>query len=293
MNNYLCIDIGGTAIKYGVYSYEGQLITPPESLATEAQVPNFDMVKRLETIVNMVLSRQEIAGICLSSAGVVDTETGQIVYAGYTIPNYQGTELKKRLEERYGIPCEVENDVNAACLGEYWQGAGQGSQSLVCLTVGTGIGGAILLDGKLHHGLGNRGAELGYMLVNGRYFQDLASTTALVTNLRNKLGESAPINGREVMERVMAGDPECTTAVAEMITHLATGIANIIYVLSPEKIILGGGIMAQKDYFHDRIMTSLKKQMIAPEFLETEIVYAQTENQAGMLGALYHFRQKH
>ena len=166
---YICIDIGGTSIKYGVLDGTGEIFINGSITTKVTQTENFillDLKKLIKDILEQYVT-YDIKGICVSSAGVVNPEKGEIVYSGPTIPGYTGTKIKEEIEKEFGIRCEVENDVNCAGLGEYWKGAGKGSKSMVCMTIGTGIGGSVILDGKLLNGIGYTAGEIGYMDVNG------------------------------------------------------------------------------------------------------------------------------
>ena len=144
-DRYISIDIGGTAIKYGIIGEDAKIMLK-KSMPTEAGKGGPAILDKVIGIVNeMLVSHSEIAGICISTAGMVDTETGSIFYSAPLIPNYAGTQFKKILEEKFQIPCEVENDVNCAGLAEYRNGAAKGSKVALVLTIGTGIGGCCLL----------------------------------------------------------------------------------------------------------------------------------------------------
>ena len=161
-----------------------------------------------------------IEGICISAARVVDNKKGEIIYSGPTIPKYTGTKLKEELEKEFSLPCEVENDVNCAGLGEYWKGAGKNSKSMVCITIGTGIGGSIILDGQLLNGIGYTAGEIGYMDVNGNYIQNIASSKYLVQKVqkekKEKEGIEGKINGLNIFELAKQGDKICINAIDEM-----------------------------------------------------------------------------
>ncbi len=143
MKEYVCVDIGGTAMKYGVVQEEGKFLETGE-IPTEAWKGGPGILEKLERICEEAGRRHRLSGICISTAGMVDCEKGEITFSGPQIPDYAGTGLKKRMEERFGLPCEVENDVNCAGLAECLAGSAKGCASVVCLTIGTGIGGAIL-----------------------------------------------------------------------------------------------------------------------------------------------------
>ena len=151
MAYYLAIDIGGTNIKYGLIDEAENLIESHE-MPTEAEKGGPGILGKTKALVESYLEENTILGVCISSAGMVDPDKGEIFYAGPQIPNYAGTQFKKEIEETYQIPCEIENDVNCAGLAEVMSGNGQGAQVAVCLTVGTGIGGCLLINGEIFHG---------------------------------------------------------------------------------------------------------------------------------------------
>ena len=298
MMYYICIDIGGTSIKYGVLSEKGEIFIDGTVSTKVTEKENFILsdVKKLIRNILDEYRNYEIKGICVSTAGVVNPEKGEIAYAGPTIPKYTGTKIKEELEKEFSIPCEVENDVNCAGLGEYWKGAGKGSKSMVCLTIGTGIGGSVILDGKLLNGIGYTAGEIGYMDVNGSYIQNIASSKYLVEKIQKekeeKEGITDAITGVDIFELAKKGDEICIAGIDEIISNLAVGVRNIIYLLNPEVIVIGGGITAQKEYLEEKIRKEVNDGMISDMFRKTRIELAQQGNQAGLLGALYNFLNK-
>ena len=186
--------------------------------------------------------------------------------------------------------------MNCAGLGEYWRGAGKGSKSMVCLTIGTGIGGSVILDGKLLNGIGYTAGEIGYMDVNGSYIQNIASSKYLVEKVqkekREKEGITDAITGVDIFELAKKGDEICIAAINEIISNLSVGIRNIMYLLNPEVIVIGGGITAQKEYLEEKIRKEVNDGMISDMFRKTRIELAQQGNQAGLLCALYNFLNK-
>ena len=298
MMYYICIDIGGTSIKYGVLSEKGEIFIDGTVSTKVTEKENFILsdVKKLIRNILDEYGNYEIKGICVSTAGVVNPEKGEIAYAGPTIPKYTGTKIKEELEKEFSISCEVENDVNCAGLGEYWKGAGKGSKSMVCLTIGTGIGGSVILDGKLLNGIGYTAGEIGYMDVNGSYIQNIASSKYLVEKVQKekeeKEGITDAITGVDIFELAKKGDEICIAGINEIISNLAVGVRNIIYLLNPEVIVIGGGITAQKEYLEEKIRKEVNDGMISDMFRKTRIELAQQGNQAGLLGALYNFLNK-
>ena len=202
----------------------------------------------------------------------------------------QTHQLKRKLKVLLEIPCTVENDVNCACLGEVWKGSAQNVSSAVMLTIGTGVGGAVYLNNDLWTGISYTAGEIGYMHIQGKYFQDLASTTALLESYEQKTHEK--VDGKTLFELAKGMNYYAIDAVHEQMNYLAEGLVNICYLLNPEKIILGGGIMAQKDYIMPILERSLNGKIVDKRFLTTKIEAATLDNDAGMLGALYHFLQK-
>ena len=298
MMYYICIDIGGTSIKYGVLSEKGEIFIDGTVSTKVTEKENFILsdVKKLIRNILDEYRNYEIKGICVSTAGVVNPEKGEIAYAGPTIPKYTGTKIKEELEKEFSISCEVENDVNCAGLGEYWRGAGKGSKSMVCLTIGTGIGGSVILDGKLLNGIGYTAGEIGYMDVNGDYIQNIASSKYLVEKVQKEKvereGITDTITGVDIFELAKRGDEICIAGINEIISNLAVGVRNIIYLLNPEVIVIGGGITAQKEYLEEKIRKEVNDGMISDMFRKTRIELAQQGNQAGLLGALYNFLNK-
>ena len=292
MRLFAGIDIGGTNIKYGVIEEEGNIIKSSER-STEAHKGGMSIIDKVKEIIREMNKEYKIEGICVSTAGMVCPKEGKIVYAGPTIPNYTGVEIKKILEKEFNIKCEVENDVNCAALGELWLGAGKGKESMSCMTIGTGIGGAIIADGKIIPGFSNSAGEIGYMLVNGEQIQNIASTTALVRSVANRKGiDENDINGKEIFKGYEEGDSICIDEIEKLADTLALGITNIVYLFNPEVVVLGGGIMAREDILRPLIDKSLKKYLIESVYNNTNIAFAELKNTAGMMGAVYNFKNR-
>lgn len=291
MKKYISIDIGGTAIKYGIIC-ENAEIALKGSLKTEAWRGGPEILKKVIGIVEHLIEHtgETITGICISTAGMVDTERGSIFYSAPLIPDYAGTEFKKTLEEKFHIPCEVENDVNCAGLAEYSSGAAKGCKVVLMLTIGTGIGGCIVLDGKVFHGFSNSACEVGYMHMDDSDFQTLGAASILSKKVSQWKGEpEEKWDGYRIFEEAKKGDMICNRAIDQMIEILGKGIANICYVINPEVVVLGGGIMAQEEFLRGKIQDTVKKYLISSIEKHTKIVFAKHRNDAGILGAFYHF----
>lgn len=305
-----------------------------------------DLSEADEIAVEMQDHTGKISGIAISTAGMVDPATGTILHASDAIPGYAGISYKAYMEERFRLPCSVENDVNCAGLAESISGAGKESRINLCLTVGTGIGGCLVVDGKVFHGASNSACEVGYMHLATGAFQDEAATSALVRRVTERKraeaeklaldngkatkehGDSAEIpldengdsvavqpeegenptairsekngnsataqpevwDGFRIFEAAKAGDSICQEELDRLADLLGMGIANICFVINPERIILGGGIMEQEAYMKPRIEAALEKYLVPQIWKHTTVCMAAYQNNAGMLGALYHLQ---
>lgn len=292
MKNYVSIDIGGTAIKYGLVNEAGEILVKYQ-MATEAHKGGPAILDKTLDIVRQLQREAKISGICISTAGMVDTEKGEIFYAAPLIPNYAGTRFKETMESVFGLPCEVENDVNCAGLAEYVSGASRGSKVAVMLTIGTGIGGCLIINGEVFHGFSGSACEVGYMHMEDSDFQTLGAASILSRKVSERKGEpEAQWNGYRIFEEAKKQDAVCLEAIDEMVDVLGKGIANICYVVNPQTVVLGGGIMAQEEILKPGIEAAVRKYLVSGIAEKTEIVFARHQNDAGMLGAFYHFQQK-
>ncbi|MBO5858382.1 MAG: ROK family protein, partial [Clostridia bacterium] len=223
--------------------------------------------------------------------GQVDSEKGAIIFATDSIPGYTGTQLKQIIESKIGVPCAVENDVNSAALGEAHFGAAKGESNFICLTYGTGIGGAIFLNGKLFTGSSFSAGEFGHFVThaNGKSctcggcgcYEAYASAGALVRAVAEKTGRN--LNGREIFAEF--SNPEIKEVIDGWIDEIVVGLKGLVYIFNPTLIVAGGGIMNEK-YITDEINSRLQAQ-IMPSFRRVEVKKAQMGNDANLLGAAY------
>lgn len=284
----LALDIGGTDIKYGIIN-ESFDILEAHKTPTNAHLGGAHII---DTIIDISKNYTNIDKIAISTAGQVDSHSGVIVYATDTIPNYTGTRLKEAAEKETGILTVVENDVNSAAYGEAHFGAGKGYDSFICLTYGTGIGGAIFLNGDVFKGSGFSAGEMGHIIThaggkactcggNGCYEQ-YASTSALLRAV-NEIS-STPLNSFEIFSK-MNSDEKIKSAVDSWIDEIIIGLISIIYTFNPPLIILGGGIM-NEEYIINSINAKLPSRLME-SFRNVKIKRATLGNKASMLGASY------
>ncbi len=283
----LAFDIGGTEIKYA-FCDENFNLSEKKSVPTNAHEGGKRIIERIVEIIKDCGGADRIG---ISTAGQIDSEKGSVIYATDSIPGYTGTKIKEIIESETGIPTAVENDVNSAAIGEAVFGAAKGCPNFICLTYGTGIGGAIFLDGKLFTGCSFSAGEFGHMIThaNGRdctcggkgCYEAYASARALVNNVREKLGRE--MNGREIFAEFE--NPEIRTLIDEWIDEIVIGLKSLIYIFNPPFFVSGGGIMIEK-FIIDEINNRLHTQLMG-SFNEVKIVKALMGNDANKLGAAY------
>ena len=287
----MTLDVGGTAVKSGVYC-DGTLEDIRE-YPTEAEKGGGHVVALIETIIKEYENRHVFTGIGISTAGQVDSVKGRIIYANDNIPGYTGMEIKSIIESRFGKPAAVINDVNAAALGEARYGAGQGEEDFLCLTYGTGVGGAVFVKGKLYEGSSFSAGEAGAVVVHPEdrdpgkdifsgCYERYASVTALVKRVRDY--DSSLTNGRAIFRDLeRSGVREI---VDEWIREIVYGLTSLIHVLNPSCVILGGGVMEQ-EYVLKKIRELLDIHLME-SYRKTTVKKAMLGNCAGMYGAAAH-----
>lgn len=283
----LAFDIGGTEIKYA-FCDENFNLTEKKSIPTNAHEGGRRIIER---VVEIIKSCDGIDRVGISTAGQVDSVKGEIVYATDSIPGYTGTKIKEIVESQTGIPTAVENDVNSAALGEAIFGAAKGCSDFICLTYGTGIGGAIYLNGRLFTGSSFSAGEFGHIVTHagGREctcggcgcYEAYASASALVKDVKEKTGRE--MNGREVFENF--DNPEIRSVIDEWIDEIVIGLKGLVYIFNPSLIVAGGGIM-NETYITDEVNKRLQKELMS-SFRKVKVVKAQMGNDANKLGAAY------
>lgn len=284
----LTLDIGGTTIKSSLYREDGTQQIEFEQQPTAISQHHNQIAQQVIDWCLSIKQHHTVDGIAISTAGGVDPYHGHILFAGPTIPDYTGTPLKARIEQACQLPCHIENDVNAMALGEAWLGAARDCQSALCLTLGTGVGGAVLLNGKLWHGHGFAAGEIGYTpLADGRRLDEAASTTALLTDYEKYHGER--IDGKTLFKRLAQKDDHAKDALARMLDALSSGLLPSIYLLAPDAIIIGGGIAAQHHLIEPQLTQRLTEQLYNSRFMPPIIRCAALGNHAGRIGALRWF----
>lgn len=285
--NILVADIGGTSIKVGIFTEYGKIEMFNE-FDTESKKGGPFVVGNL---IEIFKGYDDFEAIGISTAGQVDSEKGSIIFANENIPNYTGTKLKEILEVEFNVPVKVENDVNAAALGEKYFGAAKNMDDFLCLTYGTGIGGAIFIDSKLYKGHNGVAAEFGHILLhhNGKpcncgntgCYESYASTTALIKNAQVLNNDYE--NGRIIFKEINAGNKELQYILENWIVEVALGITSLIHCFNPKAIVIGGGVMEQPLLI--QLVKSKVMELTMNSFSDVEILKASLGNKAGLLGA--------
>lgn len=287
------IDIGGTMIKYGLISVDGEISAGGE-IPTEAEKGIENLFQKIFGIIE-VYPKEELLGIAVSGTGQIDGNIGKVIGGNDIIPGWIGTDLVKMLEKKFSLPAVLENDVNCAALGEKWLGAGKEKKDFVCVTIGTGIGGGIVVNDDILRGDTCVAGEFGHIQIvkNGHEcmcgkkgcYERYASTTALVRMVKEKTGFK--LNGKEIFTRERAGETIFKEIVEEWIDYLTDGLSTITYIFNPSLIIIGGGITKQGDYLLNRVNKNLASKIGVNYRKNLSIRFAELGNNAGILGAVY------
>ncbi|MGN0774335.1 MAG: ROK family protein [Candidatus Ventricola sp.] len=291
----LSIDIGGTAVKMGLVDHEGTIHARHEASVCfdRYQTPILTTVIR-EAQAFLAREGAQIEGIGVSATGQVDDRAGTVIGTNGKIPNYEGAQIKRDMEAVFGVPVFALNDANAAALGECFAGRAKGVSNVLMVTLGTGVGGGIVLGGRIFGGTRGIAGELGHFTLyqdgplcpcgkRGCY-ESYAATTALVRRAREATGEE-DMNGRIVFSRAADGDETMLAVLSAWIDDVAAGIAGLVHIFNPQMVLIGGGVSAQEalliEPLRERVMRS-----VMPRFGECLRLEAATlGNDAGMIGA--------
>ncbi len=312
MKYYIGIDLGGTNIKAGVVSEEFKIVakaTCKTDLPRPAEEICADMAKvALEAVWEAGLTIDDIEAVGIGTPGTANSADGIIEYSNNLgFRDFHVVELMKTFIDK---PCYVENDANAAAYGEYVAGAAKGANNAVCITLGTGVGGGIVIDGKIYSGSNFAGAEIGHMVIDpngpqctcGRCgcFEVFSSATGLIrmtkeamdedsTSIMNKMTEEmGKVSARTAFNAMREGDKAGKAVVDKYIRYLACGITNTINIFQPDILCIGGGVCNEGD----PLLLPLK-ELVAKEVYtktsskNTEIVIAKLGNDAGIIGAAF------
>ena len=300
------VDIGGTTIKIGLFSVEGDLIEKWEIPTNKAENGKYilteiaDFIHR--TIKEKNIDKTDVFGVGLGVPGPVNKNG---VVNGCVNLGWNAFNVEKEFNEISGFSVKVGNDANVAALGEMWQGAGKGYQDVLMVTLGTGVGGGCVLDGKIVSGIHGAGGEIGHRPVkddepiacncgNHGCLEQYVSATGIVTQAKKVLDQDARssslrnyecLEAKHVYDEAKNGDVVANEIVDSTCKILAKALAQICSVIDPEIIVIGGGVSKAGDILTSRITQSFKKYVFNA-CAQTPIVLAKLENDAGMYGCV-------
>lgn len=279
------IDLGGTAIKLGRFSQDGTCLQSVTVATPQPSTPEAVLAVMVDAIAQVDLDNQTVA-IAVGTPGPADA-TGRIAKIAINLALWHDVPLADWLEAKTGKPTIVANDANCAGLGEAWLGAGRRVQNFILLTLGTGVGGAIILDGKLFTGHQGAAGELGLISFNpdgpmcNSGNQGSLEQYASVIAIRRRTGKEPA----ELGALAETGDAKALTFWQEYGMDLGIGLTSLIYVLTPEAIVIGGGVSASFKFFLPAMKAEIEKRVMLTSRLGLQILPAELGNTAGMVGA--------
>lgn len=300
------VDLGGTNLRTAILSPDGSILDRHKEATHAADgwekvvARLIENIKRQRTVA--VQQGFDVAAVGVGAPGVIQADKG-IVVKSPNFPDWNNLPLKDQLEKALGTPVFLENDANAAALGEQWRGAGRGIRSMILLTLGTGVGGGIILDNKIWHGADGMAGEIGHMTLipdgrpctcgNTGCLEMYASARGIVQSFREALGKAASgvpdqikqLSSEQVYEAAGAGNEIAVRVMKDMGRMLGIGIASLINIFNPERIVVGGGVKDAWPLFIGATREEIMKRAFAVPAQRTEIVLSQLGDDAGMVGA--------
>jgi glucokinase len=315
------VDLGGTNIVVGAMSVDGLHHFAMRSLPTSAELGADGVADRivgaiegviLDTIAETDASRKDVIGVGIGAPGPLDREKGLVVVA----PNlgWKDFPLRDRVSERLRLPVTLDNDANCATVGEWWQGAARGGTNVVGMTIGTGIGGGLILDGKLFHGVSDVAGEIGHTTIdlNGRHckcgnygcLEAYASGPAIATRAREVLvreetasllpsivgGRLESITAETVYKAAQQGDAVASEIVRDTARYLGAGIANLLNILNVDVVVVAGGVTQAGDALFTPLRAEVRRRAFRPAVDATRIVPGELPGTAGVVGAVATFK---
>ncbi|WP_102027028.1 ROK family glucokinase [Salirhabdus sp. Marseille-P4669] len=316
MAYYVGADIGGTTVKLAFITEKGQIVHKWE-ISTNIhnngeEIPK-EIVYSIETkMQELRIPKEELLGLGAGAPGYVNTNTG-LVYEAVNV-GWKNFNLKDKLSQRLQIPVYVTNDANLAALGEYWVGAGRNIDHLITVTLGTGVGGGIVVNGQVVNGIDGSGGEIGHVVVTpndgptcncGRRgcIETYASATGIArqgleevvkpvdTSLKNIFATTGTLTAKDIFEQAKDGDLVSKQIVENTTNLLGIMLANLATIINPGVIIIGGGVSKAKDTLLNPLKRAFEKYCLDHAFHNCEITIAQLGNDAGVVGAAYYVKQ--
>lgn len=313
------VDVGGTAIKMALITPAGQLVTKIQEPTPVAQGEDGILQKIAQMAEGLLqrhgYSKEQALGIGVGVPGPIDAKNGVVLQA-VNLHWRKPVPLQDKLKALTGLSVAVENDANMAALGEMWQGAGQGAEDLVAITLGTGVGGGIIVHGNVVHGINGVGGEIGHITMTpgsgstcncGKTgcLETYTSATAIIregrlaaTNgtspvLAAVLAKRGDIKAKDVLDAAKAGDPASLAIVDQAALYLGLALSHLAILLNPAKVVIGGGVAAAGEFLFSRVREAFARFVPFTYVVEsTQIVAASLGNDAGVYGAGWMIRSQ-
>ena len=317
------VDLGGTNIVVGAVSVDGTRQFGMQTVPTRADLGAGAVVARIATQVEAVIAetlaatggaRSDILGVGIGSPGPLDRERGIVIFT----PNlgWRDEPLRDRVQDATKLSATLDNDANCATLGEWWLGAAKGARHVVGLTIGTGIGGGLILDGRLYHGASDVAGEIGHATIDstgrrckcGNYgcLEAYASGPAIAERAREALaggepsaipasvgGDLSRITAATVYAAATSGDRLALEVVRETARLLGAGVANLVNIFNPEVVVLAGGVTLAGDALFEPMRAEVRRRAFKPAVEACRIVPGALDGNAGVIGAAATFAQRH
>lgn len=300
------VDLGGTNLRTAILSPDGNVLDRHKEATHAADGWEKVVTRLIENIKQQSESAVgrgfDVAAVGVGAPGVIQADKGVVVKSP-NFPDWNNLPLKDLLEKKLGIPVFLENDANAAALGEQWRGAGRGITSMILLTLGTGVGGGIILDNKIWHGADGMAGEIGHMTLipdgrpctcgNTGCLEMYSSARGIVQSYREALAKTSgrfpdqmqQISSEQVYEAAGKGNEIALRVMTDMGRMLGIGIASLINIFNPERIVVGGGVKAAWPLFIGATREEIIKRAFEVPAKRTEIVPSELGDDAGMVGA--------
>lgn len=313
------VDLGGTTTKIAFLNKYGELVHKWE-IPTDKSDNGKNIIVNIAKAIDKKLeeidqSKEKLVGIGMGAPGPVDMAKG-IIYEAVNLGWEKNTPLKDLLEIETGLPAVIDNDANCAALGEMWKGAGDGAKDLVCVTLGTGVGGGVITNGDIVHGVKGAGGEIGHITVvpNGGFqcncgktgcLETVASATGVVrlahekldltedsSILRNIKINEGKISAKDIFDAAREKDELAISVIDQLAFYLGLSLANLGNALNPEKIVLGGGVSRAGDILLTPVSKHFEHFSFPTVRTSTKLSIATLGNDAGMIGAAWLVKNK-
>lgn len=284
----IALDIGGTKISGAIVTSAGEIVNVKQRPTEAYKGAEHVLSSAFNIVESLAAEAKDFKAIGIASAGRINVEDGTVFYATPTLPDWTGRNLRDTFQSKFGVPVAVDNDVNAAAVGEGWIGAAQGLNSYVCITLGTGVGGAFVVNNKVWRGNQWSGAELGHMLLKagGRLcncglsgcVEQYVSGTAIYKRYNELTGEEVK-SAAQVFDLAANKDKAAIQVIDEFKQDMVYMLLSLNNVFDPQGYVVGGGVLGAKDYWWDDVVKDVNN------YKPTTILPAKLGNYAGLAGA--------